>query len=145
MHTVLLPVGDELYAVPIEWVSEVVAAPVVTWLPTAPAQLLGLINLRGEIVPLFDTAALLGVGTAGSVEFAAVLRTVHGPAAFAATGFPQRAELASAIGPSERPGTTGTYEVDHKVAVLLDPAILLGPEQSAANDLPAVFPADRPS
>ena len=58
METVLLPVGDELYAVPMESVREVVADPPITTLATAPPLVFGLFNLRGQIVPLFDTAAL---------------------------------------------------------------------------------------
>lgn len=134
MHTVLLPVGTDLYAVPIEAVREVVAAPAVTQLVTAPAPLLGLINLRGEIVPLLDTASLLGVGSMGTVAFAAVIHTPDGPAALAVTSFPQRADLGSAIGPSELPGTAGTYQLDRQVAVLLDTTVLLAPERLGATE-----------
>ena len=45
---------------PMDWVREVVAAPTLTRLVTAPSIVLGLFNLRGEIVALLDTAALLG-------------------------------------------------------------------------------------
>ena len=81
-----------------------VAGPTVTPLATAPAVVLGLFNLRGEIVPLFDTAALLGVGHRHAGRFAAVVHTAHGPAALAATGFPQRADLGHRR-PSELRGT----------------------------------------
>jgi len=137
MHTVLLPVGTDLYAVRIESVREVLAAPAVTQLVTAPAPLLGLINLRGEIVPLLDTASLLGVGSVGTVSFAAVIHTPDGPAALAVTSFPQRAELGSAIGPSELPGTTGIYQLDQQVVVLLDTAVLLAPDRLGATELHA--------
>ena len=62
MQALLLPVGDDLYALPMDWVREVVAAPTVTRLVTAPSVVLGLFNLRGQIVALLDTAALLGNG-----------------------------------------------------------------------------------
>jgi purine-binding chemotaxis protein CheW len=135
MHTVLLPVGADVYAVPITSVREVLKAPAVTQLVTAPALVLGLINLRGEIVPLLDTAALVGVGAAGTVAFAAVMHTPHGPAALAVTGFPQRAELGAPCGPSELPGTVGTYRLDQQVVVLLDPAVLLSPERLGGAEL----------
>lgn len=134
MHTVVIPVGDDLYAVPIEWVNEVLAAPTVTALATAPSVVLGLVNLRGDIVPLLDTAALLGVGTIEVPAFAVVLRTSHGPAAIGATGFPQRGDLDTAIGPSELPGTAGSYRWGDKVTVLLDPAVLLTPERIGGPD-----------
>jgi purine-binding chemotaxis protein CheW len=119
-HSVLLPVGADLYALPVDWVQEVVAAPPVTRLATAPALVIGLFNLRGEIIPLLDTAALLGVGRVESVAFAAVLTSPQGPAGLAATAFPQRVTLDSPIGPSELAGTLGTFRVDQRVAVLLD-------------------------
>jgi len=134
MHSVLLPVGADLFAVPIESVREVLAQPVVTGLVTAPALVLGLINLRGEIVPLLDTAALLGLGNVDILPFAAVMYTPHGPAALAVTEFPQRAELGPLIGPTELPGTVGSYRIDDRVAVLLDPAELLAPERLGGTD-----------
>jgi len=135
IQTILLPVGADLYAVPIESVREILAAPAVAQLVTAPASVLGLVNVRGEIVPLLDTAALLGVGTVGNAPFAAVLHTAHGPAALASTGFPQRAELGPPTGSSELPGTAGTYGLGQRVAVMLDPAVLLGIERAGESDV----------
>jgi chemotaxis signal transduction protein len=137
IRVVLLPVGADLYAVPIEWVREVVAAPALTGLVTAPVLVLGLMNLRGEIVPLLDTAALLGVGTVGGAAFAAVLHTPQGPAALAATGLPGRASLGSPAGPSELPGTAGVFQLEQGVAVLLDPAALLASERLGSDELRA--------
>lgn len=129
VRAVVLPVGADRYAVPIDWVREVVATPAQTRLVTAPAPVLGLINLRGQIVPLLDTAALLDVGTVDQVAFAVVLDTAGGPAALAATGLPTRASLDAPTGPSELPGTAGVYQLDDGVAVLLDPAALLAAER----------------
>jgi purine-binding chemotaxis protein CheW len=134
MQVVLLPVGAEWYAVPVEWVREVVAAPSVAPLVTAPAIVLGLLNLRGQIVPLFDTAALLGVGTVRSATFAAVLQTPHGQAGLATTALPQRAVLGAATRPSELPCTNGLYHLDRRVIVLLDLAALLTPERLNGRD-----------
>ena len=135
LPVIVLPVGSDLYAVPIEWVREVVAAPLTTALATSPPLVLGLINLRGEIVPLLDTAVLLGLGTIAGAAFAAVLDTGHGPAGLATTGLPQRAVLGAPTGPSELPGTAGTYQLARSVAVLLDPAALLSPARLGAQDL----------
>ena len=138
MHAVLLPLGIEWYAVPVESVHEVVSAPAIAPLVTAPPVVLGLFNLRGQIVPLFDTAVLLGVGTVetmGTVEFAAVMQTDDGPAGLATTGLPRRAMLDAAIGPSELPGSNGIYRVDRHAVVLLDPTVLLTAERLAGRDL----------
>ncbi|WP_427132088.1 chemotaxis protein CheW [Pseudarthrobacter sp. S9] len=129
MHAVLLPVGADLYAVPIDRVKEVVAAPGLTRLVTAPPGVLGLFNLRGQIVPLLDTAALLGLPGAGPAAFALVLQARDGLVGLAVTAFPQRALLGTSIGPSELPGTAGTYRVERRVAVLLDPDVLLAADR----------------
>jgi len=135
MQAVLLPVGAEVYALDIDWVREVVAGPEVAPLVTAPPFVVGLFNLRGQIVPLFDTAALLGVGrpgpdpAAGPAPFAAVVETPDGLAGLAATALPWRTELGAVTGPSERPGTAGVHRDGDRVVVRLDPAVLLTPER----------------
>jgi chemotaxis signal transduction protein len=128
VHALLLPVGDDLYALPVDWVREVVAAPAVTRLVTTGPVVLGLFNLRGQIVALLDTAALLGLGTVDTTAFAVVVNCPQGPAGLAVTGFPRRAVLDAVVGGSELPGTSGLYRVAHEVATLLDPAELLTPE-----------------
>ncbi len=48
----LIPVGSDTYALPLEAVREVVVDPRVTELPTSPAVVRGVFNVRGDIVPL---------------------------------------------------------------------------------------------
>ncbi len=137
LDVILVPVGADLYAVPIGWVREVVIAPALTRLVTAPAMVLGLFNLRGEIVPLLDAASLLGVGHTDSVAFALVLHTHLGPVGLSATAFPQRALLDEPVGPSELANSAGSYRVDDRLAVLLDVEGLLN-----SVTLPSMQPAD---
>jgi chemotaxis signal transduction protein len=129
VQAILLPVGDDLYAVPMSWVREVVRAPLVSPLVTAPPTVLGLFNLRGEIVPLLDTAALLGLGEIASVAFCVVINCALGPAGLAATSFPERVALGPSSGPSDLPGTAGVHHPGRRIAVLLDPDTLLAPER----------------
>ena len=129
MQALLLPVGDDLYALPVDWVREVVAAPTVTRLVTAPPFVLGLFNLRGHIVALFDTAALLGIGTTEEIAFGVVVNYPQGPAGLATTGLPERGVLDAPVGESELLSTSGLYHVDQRVAVLLDPVSLMSPER----------------
>ncbi len=140
LQAVLLPVGADLYAVPVGWVKEVVVAPLLTPLVTAPPLVLGLFNLRGQIVPLLDTAALLGLGTAGPAAFALVLQSPHGLVGLAATAIPKRAVLSSPSGPSELPGTAGNYLLERQVVVMLEPEALLASKElgGAANRAGAV-------
>lgn len=88
-----MPVGADWYALDVHAVGEVVAHPAVTAVPAAPPALLGLLNLSGEIVPLFDTAALLGLGPMPAGPFATVVRTTKGPAGLSVSGAPEPAEL----------------------------------------------------
>ena len=125
----LLPVGGDLYALPLEWAHEVVAAPSVTHLVTAPPLVMGLFNLRGQIVPLLDTAALLGTGRLDTTRYVVVVATAQGQAGLATSGLPRRVVLDTPVGPSELPGTTGLFRVGRLVASLLDPSALLSSEQ----------------
>jgi purine-binding chemotaxis protein CheW len=138
VDVVLVPVDEDLYAVPIAWVREVVPAPALTRLVTAPSMVLGLFNLRGEIVPLLDVAALLGTGRTGSVAFVVVLDTHLGLVALSATDFPLRTTL---DGDSTSSETTGAacFRVGRRLAVLVDVQMVLdaatasGGEQSAGS------------
>jgi purine-binding chemotaxis protein CheW len=47
-------VGGELYALPIERVREVLKAPAITEVPRAPAHVVGVVTVRGEIVAVCD-------------------------------------------------------------------------------------------
>jgi purine-binding chemotaxis protein CheW len=143
MQAVTLPVGSDLYAVPVDWVQQVLVAPPITALVTAPDLVIGLFNLRGEIVPLLDTAALLGIGGIDTVAFAVVLRGANGPIGLATTGMPERVSLDGSPSHSMLAGTNGTFYVAKAVVVLLDPEVLLasvsltGSEPVAGPLLPA--------
>jgi purine-binding chemotaxis protein CheW len=54
-------VAGEQYALPVEQVTEVVELEALTEVPGAPDSLLGLRNLRGEILPVIDLASVLGL------------------------------------------------------------------------------------
>ena len=110
MQAVLLPAGQDVYAVLVDWVREVVTAPPLTALVTGP-----------ELV--------LGLSAVGTAEFAVVVRSQQGLAGLTATAFPRRALLGSPSGPSDLPGTAGTYQVGRQVVVLLDPATLLASQR----------------
>jgi purine-binding chemotaxis protein CheW len=129
MDTILMPVGNDLYAIAVAAVREVAAAPSVTPLPTAPSSVLGLFNLRGEIVPLLDSAVLLGVGRVSTVAFALVLRTSYGLIGLAATAIPRPVSLGAPVGRSELSGTAGICQHGRDAVVLLDLDALLSPDR----------------
>lgn len=53
--------GDEKFAIPVDCVQEVVEVEQITKVPHAPEYMLGIINLRGRILPLLDTKLKLGL------------------------------------------------------------------------------------
>jgi len=123
----LMPVGADWYAVDMPSVREVVASPPLTAVPTAPAALVGLFNLRGEIVPLFDTAELLGIGRVAAGSFVVVVITDLGPAALAATGPPEVVELDDPL-PTDMGAGVASYAIDSRLATMIDVDVLLGPD-----------------
>jgi purine-binding chemotaxis protein CheW len=58
-------IGRERYAIPIANVLEVADVGDVAPVPGAPAAMLGVRNLRGQVLPVIDLAAVLGVATEG--------------------------------------------------------------------------------
>jgi len=67
-------VGGQELAVPIAQVQEVIRAVPVTRIPAAPAHVLGIMNLRGRVVPMLDMASLLGLAAVGENRFIVVCR-----------------------------------------------------------------------
>jgi len=129
VQALLLPVGADRYALELVAIREVVVAPTVVPLPGAPATVLGVANLRGEVVPVFDTAALLGRRRLERLAFAAVAETEAGPAALAADGEPSTVLLDQPVGAAESPVASGRFALPDGVVVLLDVDALLAPER----------------
>jgi purine-binding chemotaxis protein CheW len=125
MDVLVIPVADELYAVPLEAVREVVTGPRTTTLPTGPRQVLGLTNVRGEIVPLFDLGVLLGSGGNSQADFAAIVDIGAGPAGLAATGTPTCEPLGDRVRNSDLRAGRGVHRQGDRLATLLDLEILL--------------------
>ncbi|HWW53724.1 MAG TPA: chemotaxis protein CheW [Acidimicrobiales bacterium] len=131
MRALLLRVGDDLFAVPMEVAREVVVAPTLSVLPTAPASVAGVFNLRGEIVPVFDTARLAGLAGLASVAYVAVVETGLGPAGLAMSEVGESVELGEPLGATETPGTVASYSLGTRLVVLIDVETLLAPARIA--------------
>jgi chemotaxis signal transduction protein len=132
VRALLVPVGADWHAIEMRLVREVVGPPLVTPLPTAPGTLIGVFNLRGEIVPLFDTAALLGLRPSGPGRFVAVVETAVGLAGLGATGVPESVTLEQEVEATDAGGTTAAFAVGTRIATLLDVDELLAPARIGA-------------
>lgn len=69
----LVELGGERYAIAAEDVLEVGAECAPVPLPGAPKGVLGLQNVRGEVLPLLDLAALVGAGERGGLAATVVV------------------------------------------------------------------------
>lgn len=129
LRAVLVPVGSDWHLLDLCHVREAVAEPRVTELPTSPRPVLGVFNLRGEIIPLLDPLALLRLGRLSSpeVSFAIVVDSAYGPAGIAATGVAETVTLGEPVGASENRGALASYAIGFRVATLLDIEALLVP------------------
>ena len=125
----IIPVEDDHFAVPIEAVLSVDENPDICSLPTAPRTVCGLINLRGEIVPLLDTGYFLGLKPVSIVNYAVTFDTAYGTVALAATGVPFTSKLGEIVGQTERQGTKEIFSIEGKgFAVSLDIRTVLSPK-----------------
>ena len=132
----LLPVRQDLYALPVDAVGEVLEldpATSLTALPGAAGAMLGLVNVRGQVLPVLDTAALLGLAPLRPEERKAmvVVRVARGVAALATTAMPRTELLGEELGPSPMATATSRHRAGQQVATLLDLEALLAPERVA--------------
>jgi purine-binding chemotaxis protein CheW len=72
-RVVICRIAGERFALPVSAVREVVAAPPVTRIPGAPAEVLGIANVHGTLVTTVSGPRLLGLSTAGGNECLIVL------------------------------------------------------------------------
>jgi purine-binding chemotaxis protein CheW len=119
VQALLFPVGQDWYALPLTVVREVIHAPVVTRIPAQSDWLAGVANLRGELLPVVDTAARLGAPHAEATHLAIVV-TAKGSAGLCITGTPEPATLGDPTGAGEGPAAVARFAVGDKVATLLD-------------------------
>ena len=59
-NVIVFALGAARYAVELRWVREVITLGHVTPVPRAPHAVLGVVNVRGAIVPVLDLEAVLG-------------------------------------------------------------------------------------
>jgi purine-binding chemotaxis protein CheW len=127
MRVLVVPSGDDTYAVPLRAAREVLPAPAVTPIPDAPTVLAGVFNHRGDVLPVLDLAALLGGAPLADAGYVLVAGTEHGPAGFAVAERGESATLGRRLGASEHPAADGHHEAGEHVVTLLDLDALVGP------------------
>jgi len=119
---------DEWFSLPIEWVREIQPLQRVTRVPNAPPEVMGVVNLRGRILTLFDLAGCLGIPSGGQPNTHAVVLDFPDPdlcVGIAAQRTAQVREVpASVVHSAARDmslgGMEGVFEMGGQVVGLLD-------------------------
>ena len=120
IRVLMFGVNAAFFAVPMETVHQVLRHPVLTTIPLSPPGLLGVVNVRGEIVPLLDTGVLTGTGALNKSPFAVLVSGQKDMVALAAEELPIAADFEEPVGPGSRPGELGVYSSGGRLVVLID-------------------------
>jgi purine-binding chemotaxis protein CheW len=115
---VRIALGGEMYALSVDTVLEVTDVREVTPLPGAPEAVLGVFNLRGNVLPVVDVRALLGSAGAGGIAQRIVVTERAG----------RRVGLAvdAVIGVGPLPGTLEPTDAEHLTGALMVQGALIG-------------------
>ena len=70
----LFSIGDETYAIPVELLAEIIIPQKIFPVPTTPSHVLGVINLRGNIVPIVDMRPALSLPQSSITNQIAIIR-----------------------------------------------------------------------
>ena len=120
MRALIIPVATEFYAVPMDSVRQVLRKTEVTRVPLSSLELLGAINVRGEVLPILDTGILTGNAPFTSVPYTVLVTTEKDLLGLAAEAMPIAAELGEPVAAGTRPGEKGVYSSGGRLVVLLD-------------------------
>lgn len=121
-------IAGEEYALPTSGVREVATFAGVTPIPGAPARILGAVNLRGQVVPVIDLAAALGL-TAGDEPGRIVVAEAGGrQAGFAVEDVVDVGEVAESGEQPDAPLLSGTAMIDGDLVGIVDIDAVLAPE-----------------
>lgn len=110
-------VSGEEYALAVSDVLEVAELGTVTPVPGAPASVLGVWNLRGNVLPVVDLAAAMGLERDGATERVVVVEQDGRRAAFA---------VGSVVGVDDMPPATEEVKSRHLCGGMLVDGTLVG-------------------
>ncbi|HUZ87342.1 MAG TPA: chemotaxis protein CheW [Candidatus Baltobacterales bacterium] len=120
MRVLVVAVNSAHFALAMDKVHQVMRRPIVTRVPLAPPGLLGIVNVRGEVVPFLDTGVLTETGSLTDPPFAVLLQGAQEMLAVAAEQLPVQADFDSPVGPGTKPGELGLYSQGAHLVMLID-------------------------
>ncbi len=117
---VRLRVGSERYALPIENVLEVAPLGAVSAVPGAGGAVLGVRNLRGQVLPVFDLARVLAIAAGASTSRVVVAEHQGRLAGLAVDDVTDVGELASAAEETEAEHLSGAVLEHGQLVGIID-------------------------
>jgi chemotaxis signal transduction protein len=128
-------VGGEDYALRVDGVLEIGELGEVSPIPGARPEVLGVRNLRGQVIPVFDLATLFALGGAGEPDRIVVVEDGDLRAGFAVEGIVDVGALPDATAAAESDYLSGATLIEGALVGVIDlPAVLeaLAPDEAAA-------------
>jgi len=125
---ILFQAGDEWFGLPIQWVREIHPLDRLTRVPNAPAEVLGILNLRGRVLTLFDLGGCLSLPPGTRPNTQVVVLDFSDPELCVGMAVQRTAHVrpipVSAVEPPPREGGVGglegVFELEGRVVGLLD-------------------------
>lgn len=133
--------GDEVYGFPLSVVREILVPPPIAEVPRAPAPVLGVISVRGQIITLVDLPKLLSLEVGEVERYGRVLLVDNGEELIGVAVDrviqvyrmePEQIEYASAMGAELSEYVVGVgrtpseADTEDEMLILIDPVSLLG-------------------
>jgi purine-binding chemotaxis protein CheW len=133
--------GDEIYGFPLSAIREILVPPPIAEVPRAPASVLGVISVRGQIITLLDLPKVLNLEAAPVESYGRVLLVDNGEELIGVAVDhviqvyrmePQHIEYASTMGAELSEYVVGIGRVPtgpngtERMLILIDPVSLLG-------------------
>jgi len=118
--------GGEHYALPVTGVREVAKLGHLTPVPGAPPAVLGVWNLRGDVMAVIDLAALLGLQSAGAQDRIVVVEDGERRGGLAVESLVDVGAVPSSVDPVESEHLLGAVLIDRTPVGILDLGVVLG-------------------
>jgi len=142
LRVCLVTLGKETFAIDLRQVVEVFVPESITPVPGMPAALVGIINLRGIIIPLADVRAVLGVSVSVIPKYAVVVRHGTQRVGILVEDVPEIRTIPSGdlTAPSVRTATpnlslfSGCVKTDKKPSAILEMSRLLASIERTTTD-----------
>jgi purine-binding chemotaxis protein CheW len=78
----LIKLGQEMVGVPIDGIREILKSPEITSLPKMPPWIMGIVQVRGELISVIDLSKWFGIEITPQEGFLVVVRGKKGPLGF---------------------------------------------------------------